>query len=235
MSLLSASLSSLPAAVVLLSGGLDSATCLAIAKAQGFAPYCLSFDYGQRHSAELDAARRVAAAHGAAEHRILKLDLGQFGGSALTDTTIAVPTEGVQPGIPVTYVPARNTIMLSFALAWAEVLGAKDIFVGVNAVDYSGYPDCRPEYIAAFQHMARLATKAGVEGEAMTIHTPLIDLSKAQIIQEGHALGVDYGLTVSCYQANLAGEACGRCDSCRLRQAGFTTAGLADPTHYHQP
>lgn len=235
MSLLSASLSSPPAAVVLLSGGLDSATCLAIAKAQGFAPYCLSFDYGQRHSAELDAARRVAAAHGAAEHRILKLDLGQFGGSALTDTTIAVPTEGVQPGIPVTYVPARNTIMLSFALAWAEVLGAKDIFVGVNAVDYSGYPDCRPEYIAAFQHMARLATKAGVEGEAMTIHTPLIDLSKAQIIQEGHALGVDYGLTVSCYQANAAGEACGRCDSCRLRQAGFTTAGLADPTHYHQP
>lgn len=235
MSLLSASLNSPPAAVVLLSGGLDSATCLAIAKAQGFAPYCLSFDYGQRHSAELDAARRVAAAHGAAEHRILKLDLGQFGGSALTDTTIAVPTEGVQPGIPVTYVPARNTIMLSFALAWAEVLGAKDIFVGVNAVDYSGYPDCRPEYIAAFQHMARLATKAGVEGEAMTIHTPLIDLSKAQIIQEGHALGVDYGLTVSCYQANAAGEACGRCDSCRLRQAGFTTAGLADPTHYHQP
>lgn len=235
MSLLSASLSSPPAAVVLLSGGLDSATCLAIAKAQGFAPYCLSFDYGQRHSAELDAARRVAAAHGAAEHRILKLDLGQFGGSALTDTTIAVPTEGVQPGIPVTYVPARNTIMLSFALAWAEVLGANDIFVGVNAVDYSGYPDCRPEYIAAFQQMARLATKAGVEGEAMTIHTPLIDLSKAQIIQEGHTLGVDYSLTVSCYQANLAGEACGLCDSCRLRQAGFTAAGLADPTHYHQP
>jgi 7-cyano-7-deazaguanine synthase len=235
MSPLAASLSSPPAAVVLLSGGLDSATCLAIAKAQGFAPYCLSFDYGQRHSAELDAARRVAATHGAAEHRILKLDLGQFGGSALTDTTIAVPTEGVQPGIPVTYVPARNTIMLSFALAWAEVLGANDIFVGVNAVDYSGYPDCRPEYIAAFQQMARLATKAGVEGEAMTIHTPLIDLSKAQIIQEGHTLGVDYSLTVSCYQANLAGEACGLCDSCRLRQAGFTAAGLADPTRYHQP
>lgn len=221
-----------PPAVVLLSGGLDSATCLAIARAQGFAGYCLSFDYGQRHRAELAAACRVAAALGAAEHRTLRLDLGQFGGSALTDTRIAVPTEGVQPGIPVTYVPARNTIMLSFALAWAEVLGARDIFVGVNAVDYSGYPDCRPEYIAAFQQMARLATKAGVEGRVMTLHTPLIDLSKADIIREGHGLGVDYALTVSCYQADAAGRACGRCDSCRLRQAGFAAAGIDDPTRY---
>lgn len=219
-------------AIVLLSGGLDSATCLAIARSEGFAPYCLSFDYGQRHRAELAAAARVATALGAREHRVVKLDIGQFGGSALTDTAIDVPVEGVQPGIPVTYVPARNTVMLSFALAWAEVLGAQDIFVGVNAVDYSGYPDCRPEYIAAFETMANLATKAGVEGCRLSIHAPLIDLSKAQIIQRGTALGVDYGLTVSCYQADDAGRACGACDSCRLRRDGFAAAGLPDPTPY---
>lgn len=219
-------------AVVLLSGGLDSATCLAVARSRGFDCYCLSFDYGQRHRAELEAAGRVATAHGAAEHRVLKLDLAQFGGSALTDTTIAVPTTGVQPGIPVTYVPARNTIMLSLALAWAEVLVSRDIFVGVNAVDYSGYPDCRPEYIAAFERMANLATKAGVEGAKLTVHAPLIDLSKADIIRTGDALGVDYSLTVSCYQADAGGRACGVCDSCRLRQEGFAAAGLADPTRY---
>lgn len=219
-------------AVVLLSGGLDSATCVALARSQGFDCYCLSFDYGQRHSAELDAARRVAAALGAVEHRVINFGLAQFGGSALTDTSIAVPTGGVQPGIPVTYVPARNTIMLSLALAWAEVLGSRDIFVGVNAVDYSGYPDCRPEYIAAFEKMANLATKAGVEGVKLSIHAPLIDLSKAQIIQTGTALGVDYGLTVSCYQADADGCACGECDSCRLRAEGFAAAGVADPTHY---
>lgn len=219
-------------AIVLLSGGLDSATCLAIARSEGFAPYCLSFDYGQRHKAELAAAARVATALGAREHRVVKLDIGQFGGSALTDTAIDVPVEGVQPGIPVTYVPARNTVMLSFALAWAEVLGAQDIFVGVNAVDYSGYPDCRPEYIAAFETMANLATKAGVEGSRLSIHAPLIDLSKAQIIQRGTALDVDYGLTVSCYQADDAGRACGACDSCRLRRDGFAAAGLPDPTPY---
>ncbi|UCV15000.1 7-cyano-7-deazaguanine synthase QueC [Quatrionicoccus australiensis] len=219
-------------AVVLLSGGLDSATCVALARSQGFDCYCLSFDYGQRHSAELDAARRVAAALGAVEHRVINFGLAQFGGSALTDTSIAVPTGGVQPGIPVTYVPARNTIMLSLALAWAEVLGSRDIFVGVNAVDYSGYPDCRPEYIAAFEKMANLATKAGVEGVKLSIHAPLIDLSKAQIIQTGTALGVDYGLTVSCYQADADGRACGECDSCRLRAEGFAAAGVADPTHY---
>lgn len=217
-------------AVILLSGGLDSATTLAIARAAGFRCYCLSFDYGQRHRAELLAAERVAAALGATEHRILKLDLGQFGGSALTDSNIAVPVDGVQPGIPVTYVPARNTIMLSLALAWAETLGSRDIFVGVNAVDYSGYPDCRPEYIAAFETMANLATKAGVEGERLTLHAPLIDLSKAEIIRRGTALGVDYALTVSCYQADAEGRACGVCDSCRLRHEGFVAAGLADPT-----
>ena len=217
-------------AVVLLSGGLDSATTLAIARAAGFSSYCLSFDYGQRHRAELDAAARVAAALGATEHRVLKLDLGQFGGSALTDSNIAVPVDGVQPGIPVTYVPARNTIMLSLALAWAETLGSRDIFVGVNAVDYSGYPDCRPEYIAAFETMANLATRAGVEGERLTLHAPLIDLSKAEIIRRGTALGVDYALTVSCYQADAEGRACGVCDSCRLRHEGFVAAGLADPT-----
>jgi len=217
-------------AVVLLSGGLDSATTLAIARAAGFRSYCLSFDYGQRHRAELVAAARVAAALGATEHRVLKLDLGQFGGSALTDSNIAVPVDGVQPGIPVTYVPARNTIMLSLALAWAETLGSRDIFVGVNAVDYSGYPDCRPEYIAAFETMANLATKAGVEGERLTLHAPLIDLSKAEIIRRGTELGVDYALTVSCYQADAAGRACGVCDSCRLRHEGFIAAGLSDPT-----
>ena len=221
-------------AVVLLSGGLDSATCLAIARSQGFACYCLSFNYGQRHLAELEAAERVALALGATEHRILNLGLAQFGGSALTDTNIDVPIAGVQPGIPVTYVPARNTIMLSLALAWAEVLGSRDIFVGVNAVDYSGYPDCRPEYIAAFEKMANLATKAGVEGEGgrLSIHAPLIDLSKADIIRAGTKLGVDYGLTVSCYQADDAGRACGVCDSCRLRAEGFAAAGLTDPTAY---
>jgi 7-cyano-7-deazaguanine synthase len=219
-------------AVVLLSGGLDSATTLAIARAEGYACHCLSVDYGQRHRAELAAANRVAAALGAITHRTIHLDMAQFGGSALTDEAIAVPTAGVQPGIPVTYVPARNTVMLSLALAWAEVLGAQDIFVGVNAVDYSGYPDCRPEYIAAFERMANLATKAGVEGRALHVHAPLIDLSKAQIIRRGHALGVDYGLTVSCYQADAAGRACGLCDSCRLRREGFAAAGLADPTRY---
>lgn len=219
-------------AVVLLSGGLDSATCLAIARSQGFACYCLSFDYGQRHRAELTAATNVAAALGAVEHRVLDLGLAQFGGSALTDTAIAVPTGGVQPGIPVTYVPARNTIMLSLALAWAEVLGARDIFVGVNAVDYSGYPDCRPEYIAAFENLANLATKAGVEGARLTVHAPLIALTKADIIRTGSALGVDYGLTVSCYQADAAGRACGVCDSCRLRAEGFAAAGRPDPTRY---
>lgn len=219
-------------AVVLLSGGLDSATCLAIARQRGFAAYCLSFDYGQRHRAELAAAANVAKALGAIEQRTLKLDLAQFGGSALTDNRIAVPVEGVQPGIPVTYVPARNTIMLSLALAWAEVLGSRDIFVGVNAVDYSGYPDCRPDYIAAFERMANLATKAGVEGGHLHLHAPLIDLSKAEIIRQGCALGVDYGLTISCYQANADGHACGACDSCRLRADGFANAGVPDPTVY---
>ncbi|MBI2307300.1 MAG: 7-cyano-7-deazaguanine synthase QueC [Rhodocyclales bacterium] len=219
-------------AIVLLSGGLDSATTLAIATAAGFDCYCLSFDYGQRHRAELAAAARVAEAQRAAEHRVLKLDLAQFGGSALTDTAIDVPVAGVQPGIPVTYVPARNTIMLSLALAWAEVLAAREIFVGVNAVDYSGYPDCRPEYIAAFEKMANLATKAGVEGQKLTVHAPLIDLSKASIIRRGNFLGVDFGLTVSCYQADDAGRACGVCDSCRLRREGFAAAGVPDPTRY---
>jgi 7-cyano-7-deazaguanine synthase len=222
-------------AVVLLSGGLDSATTLAMARAAGFDCYCLSFDYGQRHRAELQAAQRVARALGARELRVLPLGLGQFGGSALTDDAIAVPVDGVQPGIPVTYVPARNTIMLSLALAWAEVLGSRDIFVGVNAVDYSGYPDCRPEYIAAFERMANLATRAAVEGARLTIHAPLIDLTKAEIIRRGTALGVDYALTVSCYQADDEGRACGVCDSCRLRRAGFVEAGVADPTLYALP
>jgi len=219
-------------AIVLLSGGLDSATTLAIARDAGFTCHCLSFDYGQRHRAELVAADRVATALGAAAHRVLQLDLAQFGGSALTDTAIAVPVDGVQPGIPVTYVPARNTIMLSLALAWAEVLDARDIFVGVNAVDYSGYPDCRPEYIAAFEAMANLATKAGVEGRRLKLHAPLIDLSKADIIGRGVALGVDYAMTVSCYQADDNGRACGVCDSCRLRREGFAAAGVDDPTRY---
>ena len=223
-----------PPAVVLLSGGLDSATCFAIARSQGFACYCLSFDYGQRHNAELRAAARVVAALGAVEHRVIPFGLAQFGGSALTDPAIAVPTDGIQPGIPVTYVPARNTIMLSLALAWAEVLGSRDLFVGVNAVDYSGYPDCRPDYIAAFETMANLATKAGVEGSKLSIHAPLIHLSKADIIRAGHALGVDYGITVSCYQADEEGRACGVCDACRLRAAGFAAAGLPDPTPYRR-
>ena len=222
-------------AVVLLSGGLDSATCLAIAQNAGFDCYCLSLDYGQRHSTELDAAARVARALGAKEHRVQRLDLAAFGGSALTDRNIAVPTEGVGSGIPVTYVPARNTIMLSLSLAWAEVLESRDIFVGVNAVDYSGYPDCRPEFVAAFENLANLATKAGVEGNRMTIHAPLIDLTKAEIIRQGSALGVDYGLTISCYQADDQGRACGVCDSCRLRQEGFLAAGVADPTPYANP
>jgi 7-cyano-7-deazaguanine synthase len=218
--------------VVLLSGGLDSATVLAIAQASGFACHCLSIDYGQRHRAELEAAVRVAAALCACEQRVLRLALSDFGGSALTDDRIDVPVAGVQAGIPLTYVPARNTVMLSVALAWAEVLGSRDIFVGVNAVDYSGYPDCRPEYIAAFENMANLATRAAVEGATLRIHAPLINLSKAEIIRRGHELGVDYGLTVSCYQADAAGRACGVCDACRLRRAGFSAAEVADPTPY---
>jgi 7-cyano-7-deazaguanine synthase len=221
-----------PNAIVLLSGGLDSATTLAIARSEGYACHCLSIDYGQRHRAELDAARRVAAALGAAEHRVLALDLAGFGGSALTDVAIDVPVEGVQPGIPVTYVPARNTIFLSLALAYAEVRGASDIWFGANAVDYSGYPDCRPSFMRAFEAMANLATKAAVEGARTTLHTPIIELSKADIIRRGTALGVDYALTVSCYQATDDGKACGRCDSCRLRRAGFEGAGVPDPTQY---
>ena len=219
-------------AVVLLSGGLDSATTLAIAHEQGFTCHCLSVDYGQRHSVELEAATRVAASLGAASHRVLHIDLGQLGGSALTDSSIAVPAAGMQPGIPVTYVPARNTIMLSLALAWAEVLGASDIFVGVNAVDYSGYPDCRPEYIRAFETMANLATKAAVEGRTLHLHAPLIDLGKGEIVAVGKRLGVDYALTISCYQADANGRACGVCDSCRLRRTGFHDAGVVDPTPY---
>jgi 7-cyano-7-deazaguanine synthase len=222
-------------AVVLVSGGLDSATCLAIARAEGFRVHALSFQYGQRHQAELAAARRAVAQLGAAEHRIMQIDLGAFGGSALTDASIAVPEDGAggPSPIPLTYVPARNTVFLSFALAWAEVLGAHDIYIGVNAVDYSGYPDCRPEYVAAFEAMANLATREGVEGrERLRIRTPLIDLSKAEIIRRGVALGVDYGLTVSCYQADVSGAACGRCDACRLRRAGFAAAGVPDPTAY---
>jgi 7-cyano-7-deazaguanine synthase len=221
-----------PRAVVLLSGGLDSATTLAIARDAGFDGYCLSLDYGQRHRAELDAARRVAQALGAREHRLLRLDLAAFGGSALTDPALAVPAEGPSGGIPSTYVPARNTIMLSLALAWAEVLESRDIFIGVNAVDYSGYPDCRPEFVSAFERLANLATKAGVEGRRMRIHAPLIDLSKAEIIRKGISLGVDYGITVSCYQADPQGRACGVCDSCRLRREGFAATGMADPTPY---
>ena len=221
-------------AIVLLSGGLDSATVLALAREQQFDCCCLSIDYGQRHRAELVAADRVARALGAREHRIMKLDLAAIGGSALTDTSIAVPTSGITTGIPITYVPARNTIMLSLALAWAEVLGARDIFFGANAVDYSGYPDCRPEYVRAFETMANLATKAGVEGAKLTIHTPIIALSKADIIRRGTALNVDYALTVSCYQADNEGRACGGCDSCRLRRAGFEAAGVADPTPYRR-
>ena len=218
-------------AVVLLSGVMDSATVLAMARAQGYACYALSVDYGQRHYAELAAAQRVAQTLGAHEHRVVKIDLTGFGGSSLTDNKIAVsqqPTEG----IPLTYVPARNTIMLSLALAWAEVLQAQDIFIGVNAVDYSGYPDCRPAYIEAFERMANLATKAAVEGHPLTVHAPLLRLSKAEIIHHGHALGVDFAQTVSCYQADESGRACGLCDACRLRRAGFFAAGMDDPTIY---
>lgn len=218
-------------AVVLLSGGLDSATVLAMARKQGYRCHALSFRYGQRHEVELRAAARVAQALGAAEHKIIDIDLGSIGGSALTDRGIDVPTEP-SSGIPVTYVPARNTVFLALALGWAEVLGARDLFIGVNAVDYSGYPDCRPEFIACFEQLANLATRAGVEGSRFHVHAPLIELSKAEIIRRGSALGVDYGLTVSCYAANDRGEACGRCDSCRLRRAGFEAAGIADPTRY---
>ncbi len=218
-------------AVVLLSGGLDSATALAIARGDGYACYALSVDYGQRHSAELLAAERVARHLGVCEHRVVHLGIGQFGGSALTDTRIPVP-EAQAEGIPVTYVPARNTVMLSLALGWAEVLDAEAIFIGINAVDYSGYPDCRPEFIRAFEALANLATKAAVEGRPLKVHAPLIDMSKAQIIDLGSRLGVDYGLTVSCYQANGEGRACGVCDSCRLRREGFAAAGLQDPTKY---
>ena len=218
-------------AVILVSGGLDSTTVLAMAKAAGYACYTLSFDYGQRHRAELLAAERVSAALGDIEHKVVRLNLDSIGGSALTDTSIAVPEEATE-GIPVTYVPARNTVFLAIALGWAEVLGASDIFIGVNAVDYSGYPDCRPEYIAAFTAMANLATRAGVEGHPLSIHTPLMNLGKGDIIRAGLALGVDYALTVSCYQATAEGLACGKCDSCRLRRQGFLDAGVADPTRY---
>lgn len=220
-----------PKALVLVSGGLDSTTVLALAKAEGYHCYTLSFDYGQRHRAELAAAEHCASALGSREHKVVKLDLRAIGGSALTDDKIAVPEQETS-GIPVTYVPARNTVFLSIALGWAEVLGAVDIFIGVNAVDYSGYPDCRPEFIAAFEAMANLATKAGVEGQRLRIRTPLMHLTKGEIIRQGAALGVDYGMTVSCYQANEAGEACGQCDSCRLRKVGFEQAGVADPTRY---
>jgi 7-cyano-7-deazaguanine synthase len=220
-----------PRAVVLLSGGLDSATVLAIARERAFTCYALSVDYGQRHSVELMAAMNVSRALGAREHRVMRVDLAGIGGSALTDTSIAVP-DTPTTGIPSTYVPARNTIMLSLALAWAEVLDAADIFVGVNAVDYSGYPDCRPEFIAAFEELAARATRAGVEGRAFRIHAPLIRWSKAEIIREGTRLGVDYGMTLSCYQPDEHGRACGVCDSCRLRRAGFGAAGVPDPTRY---
>ncbi len=218
-------------AVVLLSGGLDSATALAMASERGFNCYVLSFDYGQRSQTELEAAKKIAADLKVKEHRIVRLNLEDFGGSALTDSSIDVP-DHEEEGIPVTYVPARNTVFMSLALAWAEVLHAQYIVIGVNAVDYSGYPDCRPEYIAAFEHMANLATKTGVEGERLSIETPLIDLTKAEIIREGTRLGVNYGLTVSCYQADDEGRACGVCDSCRLRAKGFEDAGVADPTPY---
>ncbi len=218
-------------AVILLSGGLDSSTCLAIAKKEGFSCYAISFDYGQRHRVELSAAKRVADTLGTQEHRIVQLSLGDLADSALTDLRLAVP-ETPSEGIPITYVPARNPIFLSIALSWAESLGARDIFLGANIVDYSGYPDCRPEFIAAFEKMANLATKAGIEGEHFHIHTPLMHLNKADIVKEGAALGIDYALTFSCYQANAAGQACGVCDSCRIRADGFKQAGIADPTVY---
>ena len=218
-------------AVILLSGGLDSATLLALAQQQGYACHALSFNYGQRHSAELNAARHIAGQARVVEHKLVHIGLDSFGGSALTDTRINVPDQ-LAPGIPVTYVPARNTVFLAFALGWAEVLGSADIFIGVNAVDYSGYPDCRPEFIRAFENLARLATKAGVEGEEFKVHTPLMDLTKADIIRLGLGLGVDYAPTVSCYSADASGRACGVCDSCRLRKAGFEAAGVDDPTRY---
>ena len=220
-----------PRAVVLLSGGLDSATVLAMARAQGYACHALSLDYGQRHRAELAAARRVADAIGVVEQKVLPLSLDAIGGSALTDSAIDVPEAG-GGGIPVTYVPARNTVFLALALGWAEVLGASDLFVGVNAVDYSGYPDCRPAFIEAFERLANLATRAGVEGERFRVHAPLIQMSKAEIIRAGTELGLDYSLTVSCYQADEDGVACGVCDSCRLRAEGFSAAGVTDPTRY---
>jgi 7-cyano-7-deazaguanine synthase len=222
---------SLKRAIVLLSGGLDSATVLAIARSMAYECYALSVEYGQRHRSELDAAKRVAAALGAQEHRVMRVDLADIGGSALTDSRVAVP-ESLQPGIPLTYVPARNTLFLALALGWAEVIGARDLFVGVNAVDYSGYPDCRPAFIEAFERLAAVATKAGVEGAQFHIHAPLIQMSKADIIREGVRLGVDFGMTVSCYQADPSGLACGRCDSCRLRAAGFAAAKAPDPTRY---
>ena len=218
-------------AVVLLSGGLDSATTLAIARGRGYACYALSLEYGQRHVAELNAARQVAETLGVVEHKVIRIGLETIGGSALTDRSIRLP-ETAGEGIPVTYVPARNTVFLSLALGWAEVIGARHIFIGVNAVDYSGYPDCRPAFIDAFQTLANLATKAGVEGERFVIETPLIHLTKAQIIRQGLALDLDYGQTVSCYQASESGEACGVCDSCRLRAKGFAEAGVSDPTRY---
>jgi 7-cyano-7-deazaguanine synthase len=218
-------------AIVLLSGGLDSATVLALARSKAYECYALSVEYGQRHRAELDAAGRVAAALGAREHRIMRVDLAGIGGSALTDSRVAIP-ESPQPGIPVTYVPARNTLFLSLALGWAEVIGANDIFVGVNAVDYSGYPDCRPEFIQEFEILAQIATKAGVEGARFKIHAPLVEMSKADIVRAGLELGVDFSATVSCYQADEEGRACGKCDSCRLRAAGFAAANTQDPTRY---
>lgn len=218
-------------AVVLLSGGLDSATVLSMARAQGYKCYCLSVNYGQRHSVELKAAGIIAARFGAQEHRVMGVDLAGIGGSALTDLNLPVP-ESPGTGIPITYVPARNTLFLALALGWAEVLGATDIFVGVNAVDFSGYPDCRPEFLSAFEHLAQLATKSGVEGARFQIHAPLLQLSKADIIRAGIAQGVDFSQTISCYQADAQGRACGKCDSCRLRAAGFQNAGVADPTHY---
>ena len=219
-------------AVVLLSGGLDSATTLAIACRRGYECHALSVDYGQRHGSELEAAEKLARSLGASDHKTAHVDLSAFGGSALVDKFGAIPTTGAEAAIPVTYVPARNTIMLSLALAWAEVLKSRDIFIGVNAVDYSGYPDCRPEYIAAFEQMANLATKAAIEGARLRIHAPLMELSKAQIIRQGIALGLDYSLTVSCYQADEAGRACGVCDSCRIRRAGFESAEVPDATRY---
>lgn len=218
-------------AVVLLSGGLDSATCLALARAEGYRCHALSFDYGQRSRSELQAAAAVAQQLGAEEHRVINVDMRAIGGSALTDMTLAVP-ESESDGIPITYVPARNTVFLAYALAWAEVLQANAIFIGVNALDYSGYPDCRPAFIEAFQHMANLATRAGIEGKQLLVATPLIAMSKAQIIAAGLAAGVDYSLTVSCYQADQEGRACGKCDSCRFRRKGFAEAGTADPTRY---